>query len=354
MRPKKLRAIDFFCGAGGMTYGFRKAGIDVLGGIDNDGTAKETYEQNNPGSRFVLGDITKLSEAEIKKTFGISKYDKNLVFVGCSPCQYWSKIRTDRARSKKTKSLLLDVARFVQHFLPGYVVIENVPGLCTNRASVLPVFEELLSKLGYKSSSAIINACDFGVPQSRKRFVLIASRVGNIALPTKTVDRPVTVADVLGVRNGFANVSDGHEDTTPFLHTTARLSELNRKRMAKTLADGGTRKAWQNDSKLLINAYRGKRDIFQDVYGRMHWDKPAPTITTRFNSFSNGRFGHPEENRAISIREGATLQSFPHEYRFIERCLGTLTRHIGNAVPPKLAEEIGNVIVKSHTVRKSK
>ena len=133
-----------------------------------------------------------------------------------------------------------------------------------------------------------------------------------------------------------------------FIHTTASLSKKNRMRIKKTHNDGGTRLSWKNDPELQIDAYRGKDNIFKDVYGRMFWDKPAPTITTRFNSFSNGRFGHPEEPRAISLREGATLQTFPKTYIFKSPNQASIARLIGNAVPPELAKRIGTTIIRSY------
>jgi DNA (cytosine-5)-methyltransferase 1 len=175
--------------------------------------------------------------------------------------------------------------------------------------------------------------------------VIIASRVREVSFPEKTKEIK-TVRDFIGVYNGFPKIPAGHKSMTGFLHTSAHLSPKNLKRIESTPIDGGTRSSWKDNDDLQLNTYQGKDKDFKDVYGRMFWDKPAPTITTRFNSLSNGRFGHPEENRAISLREGAVLQTFPKSYIFRGRSEAVIAKHIGNAVPPELAKRIGLHILK--------
>jgi len=347
---EKMKAIDFFCGAGGMTYGMSQSGIEVLAGIDNDPNCRETYEINNPNSKFIETDIHDLSEDELARVTGIEKDDDSLLFIGCSPCQFWTKINTCKNKSHKSKNLLGEFQRFVSWFRPGYIVIENVPGLLNNKKEkVLDDFLNFLDSESYVYSHGIINANHYGVPQSRKRYLLTATRVSdNIRIPEEKYDKNLTVRNFIGVHNGFDAVADGHKDKTGFMHTTALLLEKNKKRIGKTPKDGGTRLSWKDDTELQIDAYRGKDNIFKDVYGRMFWDKPAPTITTRFNSLSNGRFGHPGEPRAISLREGATLQTFPKTYLFRGSSEASLARLIGNAVPPELARRIGNSMRKNY------
>lgn len=338
-----LRAVDFFCGSGGMSFGLSQAGIQVLAGVDNSVDCKKTYEANIPGAKYIRHDITTLSSPELGRRLKLERDDPDLVFCGCSPCQFWSKIRTDKTKSLKTAFLLRQFQRFIRHFRPGYVIVENVPGLYNRKDNAILVeFLSFLSAQGYNYNDGIINANHYGVPQNRKRYLLIASRVSSITpLPTISTAAYPKVADFIGVNNGFARIENGHRDNTPFLHTAAALSEKNLQRITLTPASGGDRTAWANHPDLQIDAYRGKDHIFRDVYGRMTWNKPAPTITTRFISLSNGRFGHPEENRAISIREGATLQTFPPDYQFHAKNLTSLARQIGNAVPPALAKRIG-------------
>lgn len=345
-----FKSIDFFCGSGGMTYGMSQAGIDVLAGIDIDPNCRETYEINNPNSKFIEKDIHELSEEEVVELTGIKKNDDSLMFICCSPCQYWTHINTDREKSLKSKDLLKEFQRFVSWFKPGYLVIENVPGLLKNKKEkILSEFLVFLESESYVYDHKIVNANHYGVPQHRKRYLLIATRVSdNIRIPDGNSDGNLIVRKYIGVNNGFPTVQDGHEDKTEFMHATASLSEKNKKRIRKTPKNGGTRMSWKDDPELQINAYRGKDSIFKDVYGRMFWDKPAPTITTRFNSLSNGRFGHPEEHRAISLREGATLQTFPKNYIFKCSNQASIARLIGNAVPPELAKQIGLIIIGSY------
>jgi DNA (cytosine-5)-methyltransferase 1 len=182
------------------------------------------------------------------------------------------------------------------------------------------------------------------------RYLLLATRLSStISLPAPEVNPNLTVDAFIGVRNGFQKIAAGHRDTTELRHTAAILSEKNLKRISRTEKSGGNRMAWSDDPDLQIPAYEGRDQIFRDVYGRMCWDKPAPTITTRFNSLSNGRFGHPDEDRAISIREGATLQTFPLGYKFDVTSNNAATRQIGNAVPPEMARRIGTHVLALRT-----
>lgn len=338
-----LKAVDFFCGAGGMSYGLQLAGITVLAGIDNSRDCKKTYETNIKVAKFIRHDISTLAAPELARRISIRRNDPNMIFAGCSPCQFWSKIRTDKKKSERTAFLLKQFQKFIGYYRPGFIVVENVPGLYRRKEeSVLPEFTAFLERHGYRWDDGLINANHFGVPQNRVRYLLVATRLaGSIALPSPTQDHTLTVASFLGVSNGFNRISAGHRDPTPFAHTAASLSPKNLQRISVTAKSGGRRTAWRNNDKLQIPAYIGRDKIFTDVYGRMFWDRPAPTITTRFNSLSNGRFGHPEEDRAISIREGATLQTFPRDFSFYGPSQRSLARQIGNGVPPELARRIG-------------
>lgn len=332
-----------------MTSGFRKAGIKVLGGIDIDPSCEATYTINNRGSKFILANIKDLTFTRLEKELRIKKNDNNLVFIGCSPCQYWSLIKTNKTKSEQSKNLLEDFQRFVHHFRPGYIVVENVPGILTRYdESPLKAFIKFLDEEGYTYAKDVINASHYGVPQTRRRFLLIASRVmTNIELPTPdTKDKLPTVKQFIGNKRRFKPIPAGHKDSTPFIHTTSGLSENNQKRLAITPHNGGTRMAWKNTT-LQIAAYKGKDDAFQDIYGRMYWDKPAPTITTKFYSITNGRFAHPEQNRGISLREGAVLQTFDLKYKFIANSTASVARLIGNAVPPQLSKRIAKAILNS-------
>ncbi|KKR58554.1 MAG: Modification methylase [Parcubacteria group bacterium GW2011_GWC2_40_31] len=342
----KLKAIDFFSGAGGLTHGLKVAGIDVIAGIDNDGTCKDTFEKNNAGAIFLEKDITKYLPADLERDLKIQKNDDYMIFAGCAPCQFWSIIRTSKEKSKKTRNLILDFQEFIEYFKPGFVVVENVPGISSKKGSPMGRFIAALESLGYNVAHDITDMSLYGIPQKRRRFTLLASRISPISLPKPTGKR-MTVRDVLGIKNGFIKIKAGMADKTDFLHTVAGLSKKNIERLRMTNKNGGDRSAWQNNAKYQLTCYASGEKKFYDTYGRMWWDKPSPTITTKFFSVSNGRFAHPEEDRAISLREGATLQTFPKNYRFVGTSVASIAKMIGNAVPPEFAEIIGRQIIKA-------
>lgn len=340
-----LKAVDFFCGAGGVSCGFRKIGIKVLGGLDIDPKFKKTYELNN-GAKFLNEDVSNLPAKKLGELLPVSKDDDSLIFVGCSPCQYYSNLKSDKTKSKEGRLLLDDFKEFVLFYRPGFVFIENVPGLESKSGSPLQRFKNALKQEGYVFDQNVLNAKYFGVPQNRRRFVLVATRLtNNITLPKQMDGKGefVTVKDAIGNYEQFPQISAGTQDKTDFIHSAARLSDLNMQRIIKTPKNGGSRKAWAKNEKLQLECYKS-HDGHHDVYGRMAWDKPSPAITTRFLYTSTGRYSHPEQNRGISLREGATLQSFPLDYNFYSTNKGAIATMIGNAVPPKLAESIGLTI----------
>ena len=350
-RLRNIKAVDFFCGAGGMSCGFQQAGIDVIAGIDIENQFRDTYLSNHKKAKFINKDIIKYQPNELAKEIGISKFDNNLVFIGCSPCQYWSKINTKRHSSAYTNNLIYDFQRFVRYFMPGFVVVENVPGIVKKKNNhVLLDFLDFLVFHGYKTEYQIVRTDQYGVPQRRNRFVLVASRTTkSIIFPEPELNnKNLTVRHFIGQLNGFPKVKDGHKDETPFLHSVSSLSELNKKRLRKTPKDGGTREAWKDDPELQIPAYYGKDSSFKSIYGRMKWAGPAPTITTRFIAISCGRFAHPEENRGLSLREGATLQTFPKKYIF-KGGIVSVAKQIGNAVPPEMAKRIAQSILEAQS-----
>ncbi len=248
----KLRAVDFFCSIGGMTHGFRMAGIDVIAGLDIDPSCKETYEYNNPGTKFIQADIKKYTFEQLEKDAYIKKDDDELIFIGCSPCQYWSIIQTDKTKASATKNLLKDFKKFVKHFNPGYVVVENVPGILRNAdESGLNNFIGMLKKMGFAVDSGVLNANHYGVPQNRKRFSLIASRVKkDIKLPSPQKENTPVVKDFIGIKKGFYKIKAGHRDTSDFMHTVAGLSNINLKRLKATKKNGGGRHDWKDNDDL--------------------------------------------------------------------------------------------------------
>lgn len=344
MIKQKFKAIDFFCGGGGMTCGLKQAGIDVVAGVDFDNDAKETYEFNNK-CHFIHSDIRRLRTDFFERKFSIKRNEDNLIFVGCSPCQFYSIINTDKNKSIKSKDLLMNFFRFVEYYRPGYVLVENVPGILTNKDSILPEFLLKLKSIGYNEKNKVVDMSYYGVPQTRKRFSLIATRLNKEIVFPKEDNKQSLLKDFIGEHNGFPVLEAGNRDKTVSCHTVAGLSEKGLKRMQKTKHDGGSRFDWAEDSELQLKCFVGKDNSFKDTYGRMWWNKPASTITTKFFSISNGRFGHPEEDRAISLREGATLQTFPKDYVFKTKSISKTAKLIGNAVPCEYARRLGEIII---------
>lgn len=349
MTETNLKAVDFFCSGGGMSYGMQNAGIKILAGIDVDKSCKNTYEANI-NAKFIHADVFQLKEEVIEEQLNLKRNDDNLVLIGCSPCQFWSIINTDKTKSEESKNLLIEFSRFVKYFNPGYVVVENVPGvLRRKKESGLEHFIEWLKSENYMVHFGVHNVADYGVPQNRKRFTLIANRITKNELsPARSNTKKLTVRDVIGEQNGFPKIPHGHRDTTEFLHTCAGLKEINVKRLALTEKNGGSRISYADNKSLAPKCHRNDKVNFKDSYGRMWWDRQSPTITTKFFSISNGRFGHPEEDRAISLREGAVLQSFPINYIFKTTSIAHTAKMIGNAVPPKYAEAIADAIIRNH------
>jgi DNA (cytosine-5)-methyltransferase 1 len=345
----KIKAIDFFCGGGGMSFGMQKAGIDILAGIDCEPACKKTYESNIIGAEFIPANVFDLKEQELEERLNLKKNDNNLLLIGCSPCQFWSIINTDRKKSEKSKNLLIEFERFVKYFNPGYVVVENVPGvLRKKKESGLEDFIIWLEENNYKVHFKVHNTNDFNVPQNRMRFTLIANRVTNIELkPLPEIGKKPTVRETIGEQNGFPKLEPGNKDPEN-KNTVAGLQPICFERMQYIKKDGGNRFGFAHIEHLQLKCFVDREKSFKDTFGRLWWDRPSSTITTKFYAVSNGRFTHPEEDRAISLGEGAALQSFPKEYKFYGSSIASIARLIGNAVPPEYAKRIGLAIINNH------
>lgn len=343
----RTEVIDLFCGIGGLTCGLRKAGLNVVAGIDSDLSCKYAYETNNC-ARFLGKDVTTLTSSEVDELY--SKYSDTIkILVGCAPCQTFSS-QAHKYRSKinektdKRWNLLRTFKKYVCDIKPVVVSMENVPEL-----RKYDVFEDFVSGLeseGYHVDYKVVDCSKYGMPQKRRRLVLLASRLGGIGLIDESeIKAKRNVRDAIG---GLPVLRQGESDRSDPLHKCAGLSVLNLKRIRQS-RPGGTWADW--DDELLPNCYRkASGKTYQSVYGRMEWDKPSPTITTQFYSYGSGRYGHPEQDRALSLREGALLQTFPMDYKFYDESknvsIGTISRHIGNAVPVDLGKIVGVSIVR--------
>ena len=332
-------AVDLFCGIGGLSHGVQNVGINVVAGIDINNNCKYAYEENN-NAIFINKNIENISYEEINNLY---PKDSIKVLMGCAPCQPFStySFRYTKDGYKDNKWRLL------YYFLD---IIEGVKPHIIPKLSKEVVFNDFVNKLqdmGYNISWSIVNCASYGVPQNRKRLVLLASRLGDISIIEPIYDKNsyVTVKEAISY---LPQINDGETHKLDNLHRSSKLSNLNKERI-KQSSPGGTWQDWDDDLKLLCHK-KSTGKSYKSVYGRMEWDKPSPTITTQFYGYGNGRFGHPEQDRAISIREGALLQSFPKEYKFINEENYNSNRElgiqIGNAVPVKLGEAIGKSILK--------
>lgn len=336
----KIEAIDLFCGIGGLTYGLRKAKINVLAGMDNDESCSVPYERNND-SKFIAADV---SEYNFNKLKPLYSKDSIKVLVGCAPCQPFSSHSfKQKNKEQDTRWTLIDYFLEAVRILDPHVIsMENVRGI--TKTKIYESFVASLEAMGYEIKAKVVYCPDYGIPQSRSRLVLLGSKLGKIELPLKTHKKGKykTVRDVL---EKLPPLQAGEQDPKDIVHTTRRLSDLNLKRMQQSKPNG----SWKDwDKKLLPNCYKKESGkTYVSVYGRMSWDDVSPTITTQFTSYGSGRFGHPDQDRALTLREGAILQTFPKGYDFGDKILMTHTsRHIGNAVPPRLGFVIGKAIQK--------
>ena len=341
----KINAVDLFCGVGGLTYGVQTAGINVVAGYDIDPRSQFAYEFNNK-AKFILKDVKEIDDQEI-----LSLYPKDTdikVLMGCAPCQPFSTYSHKYKGNKNTiqkMDLLSYFGKQIEFVKPDIVSMENVPRMVKE-----PVFKDFLKTLsdnGYTFDYKVVYAPEYGVPQKRKRLLLLASKLGDIKLLPPQFDKNnyPTLRDTI---SNLPRIKDGETDMHDPLHRSRKLSDLNLKRI-KQSKPGGTWKDWDED--LLLDAYKKKSgESFSSVYGRLDWDQPSSTITTQFPGIGNGRFGHPEQDRALSLREGAMIQTFPRNYLFTEPERGSnypisqVALQIGNAVPPKLGEVIGESI----------
>lgn len=336
-----IKVFDFFSGCGGASRGFLNASLDIVIALDNDPDAKKTFEVNFSGVHFIDNDIEEVSLEDIKPYIDANK-DHPLLFSGCAPCQPFTKQNTVRNSDRKNIFLLEEFQKFISHFKPQYIFVENVPGLQNLNGKDGPFdhFLQELESLDYDYEYKIIASQNYGIPQMRRRLVLIASSLGKISFPKNSHGPGTGKPEYSSVRDWiekYPTIKAGESHKEVPNHRSAGLSNINLKRI-RSLSEGGDRRDWPAELRLPChsNDYEGHTD----VYGRMWWGKPASGLTTRCISLSNGRFGHPEQDRAISVREAASLQTFPDDFVF-KGNLGSMARQIGNAVPVLLAQRFG-------------
>lgn len=335
----QIVAVDLFCGVGGLTHGLTKAGINVRLGVDLDPACRFPMEANN-AAKFLEADVGELMPSDVQAAFGDSQIT---LLAGCAPCQPFSSYAQSAKREKPHEDweLLSSFSKLVLAVRPMLVTMENVPPLC--KQQIFKDFVADLHEAEYNVDFRVVDGRDIGLPQRRQRLVLVASLLGPITIPDADKAQ-VTVRDTIA---DLPALAAGASDPDDPLHASASLSELNLARIRHS-KPGGT---WRDWPKELVSACHAREtgSTYPSVYGRMEWDKPAPTMTTQCYGFGNGRFGHPEQDRAISLREAAMIQSFPKNYAFAPDAtsinFNTLGRMIGNAVPVLLGEYIGEILV---------
>jgi DNA (cytosine-5)-methyltransferase 1 len=335
---RQLRAIDLFSGCGGLTEGLKQAGFRVVGAIECNELAAKTYKANHKDVTVWQTEIQKVSVAQVLRDLKLKRGELELL-AGCPPCQGFSTITTLNGKHKRMfddrNNLIFEFMRFVRGLKPKAIMLENVPGLAKDWRLESVLSE--LRQLGYICNSKILDAADFGVPQRRRRFVLLAGRKADIAFAPPARYKVV-------VRDAIGKLS---ERTTnhPLHKYDERRSEKVMRLISRIPQDGGSRSSLGEENQLPCHK---DFDGFKDIYGRMAWDNVAPTITTGCFNPSKGRFLHPTENRAITLREAALLQSFPLSYSFLlEKGRIAVAEMIGNALPPEFIRRHALQVVRT-------
>lgn len=342
----EIDVVDLFCGIGGLSYGMKTKGFKIKGGFDLDDTCRFAYEFNNDAP-FFYRNVKDLSKKDINPLYT----DKAVrILVGCAPCQPFSSYAfKNKLKDSEKYDLLYEFGRLVSEVKPDIVTMENVLSIRSFKLkNVLGDFVCLLKSIGYKVSVNNVFCPQYGIPQTRKRLVLLASKFGDIKMIPPLITNANDYKTVRQTIGHLPPILAGQQLKEDPLHRSSKLTERNFQRICNTPEGGGWRD-WPLEMRLECHKSKTGQS-FGSVYGRMRWDAPSPTITTQCTGLGNGRFGHPSQNRAISVREAALLQTFPVDYRFFEDeaqvSIVKASRYIGNAVPPVLGEVIAESIIR--------
>lgn len=335
--------VDLFCGVGALSHGLKRAGFEIRAGYDTDDRCRFAFETNNRAT-FHTRDVSKLTAREVEAHF-----TGNLptVLAGCAPCQPFSTYK-QRYDEDPQWGLVEKFAKLAVQVAPDFVTMENVPALKRYRnGKIFQRFVDTLRLAGYSVEWTIARCEEFGVPQRRRRLVLIAAKNRAAAPLTAGKTAAVSVMEAIG---DLPSIAAGETDPNDHLHVASALSDLNLRRI-RASKPGGTWRDWPEELRAACHR-RPSGKTYPSIYARMTWDNPSPTMTTQCYGYGNGRFGHPDQDRAISLREAATLQSFPPDYQFLPEkeapSMKEVGRWIGNAVPVKLGEAIGKQIAFLH------
>ncbi len=347
---KVATAIDLFAGCGGGTLGFKNAGYNVRAAVEIDPTACRSYRMNHPEVNLLERDIRLLDANSILDAAGL-RPGETTALLGCPPCQGFSTLSKLGGEDSRN-SLVWRFVSLAIEILPEFVVFENVPGLKSGVGKLRWARARgLLQRAGYRLAEGIVDAASYGVPQFRKRLLLIASRYDNhyLSIPEVTHTSPEAAGEkgllswttVRSALQDLPPIATEQHHSVDLLHCAPRHVQIVLDRLRHIPHDGGGRKSLPEA--LTLKCHRNHRGHW-DVYGRMWWDRPAPTLTTGCTNVTRGRFAHPQEDRAITLREAARLQTFPNPYRFAGS-RREIAGQIGNAVPPLLAAVLGGYIL---------
>ena len=342
---KEIIAADIFCGAGGLTRGLIDSGINVVKGYDIESALKKTYEENNKPAAFYQADITTLTGEQLLS--GVDRKNKFFLLAGCAPCQPFSGINKQKTKSDSRRNLVLEFARLVNETQPDYILLENVPGLKNGFGkTIFKKFVETLEKNSYFYDSGVRDAKKYGIPQTRRRLILIASKHNPVKIPAETHGKNMkpfkTVKETI---KHFPRLIAGNSYPGIPNHQCSKISKLNLIRLKHIPKNGGSRADLPKE--LQLECHKNQRG-YTDTYSRMRWNSVSPTLTCKCTSISNGRFAHPTQTRGISLREAAALQTFKDRYEFYGN-YSQNTAWIGNAVPVDFARVFGDYFVKQNS-----
>ena len=329
----KLTALDLFCGSGAVTLGLQQAGFNVVGAVDFDEGACQTYRANHPSVRLIQQDIRTVNPDVFSDLLS-----RNLdLLVVCAPCQPFSSQNRRKSSDDRRKNLVAESQKFISRYSPSLVFLENVPGI--KSSEIFGNFRKWLEKKGYKVGEPMrVDAADMGVPQRRTRMILVAAK--GIPLEEATRIMPLKRKSVYDAIGDLPEppIGKASVNTSDVLHYARKHSPLNIERLRHIPANGGSRESLPQDLQLSCHK-NARKSHFSDTYGRMKWEDVAPTLTTGCTDITKGRYAHPTQHRAITLREAARLQSFPDNYIF-QGNAGQIATQIGNAVPPAMMRNI--------------
>lgn len=351
-------AIDLFSGGGGLSEGMQQAGFNILSAVEVEPVAAETFRANYKNAVVIERDIRHVSTSEILKQCEIAKGQLDLL-AGCPPCQGFSSLTSKYKRNDERNSLINEVTRLVKDLEPRAIMIENVPGLMQKGQIYLKEFIQELEADGYIVNCDVLQVADYGIPQSRRRFVLLAGLGFEIEIPKPTHSRTgkhgllkwKTVKEAfegLGSPVPLNEASSYGGPKNLNWHVTRNLAHINIERL-KHVKPGGPR--FDIPDNLRPPCHQGRNTGFGNVYGRMSWDEPSPTITGGCTTLSKGRFGHPAELRTISVREAARLQTFPDTFVFSTDFIDHACKIIGNALPCEFARVMSEACYEQLTLQ---